>query len=683
MNFRAFLFFMAMTSTMVSYADDSDFAVSDMSASISLKIPGNDAVDYNLDFVAADNPRYNYKLVSGDSLPVLVYENINESSAGSADLTVVIVALDDIYFNYGQKVSTGYGHDDCLFCMPGFWYRQNLRSQKNAPSFRTSDSWEVREDRLSSPVTAVYDNRSRSVMSVSRLLPDAGVDALTAHSSGQVIISGKTTIGYTGFVNEGGHASLSFGFPYKETPRTYVRKLTLFPATEAFQYLPAGNSITLKWRLNRQKDVADFSECVKSLWERCYDLYNPKPVETEYDDAYMKDVLSNFFVESYVGDKSLKYYSGVWMQTSSCANTSVAEVGFTGRTLLNAFNALEYAEEKGLKDMAENARAVFESYQSCGFSDAGFIRELVDVNKNSDNDGVRSIRRQSEGVYAFLYYLDYEKRHGRKHPELESRLKLLLNSFLKLQNQDGSFPRKFKDDFSIVDKSGGSTPSATLPLVMAYRYFNNKAYLESAKRTAEYLEKELISKSDYFSSTLDADCEDKEASLYATTATYYLALASKGKERLHYAELSRKAAYFALSWYYTWDVPFAKGQMLGDVGLKTRGWSNVSVENNHIDVFVFDFTDALRWMSKEFKEHRFADFADVISSSVRQLLPVEGHMCDIAKKGFYPEVVQHTNWDYGKNGRGFYNDIFAPGWTVASLWEMLSPGRAERFIENN
>ena len=39
-----------------------------------------------------------------------------------------------------------------------------------------------------------------------------------------------------------------------------------------------------------------------------------------------------------------------------------------------------------------------------------------------------------------------------------------------------------------------------------------------------------------------------------------------------------------------------------------------------------------------------------------------------------------NNWDYGKNGKGYYNDIFAPGWTVASLWELLTPGRAERFL---
>ena len=279
-----------------------------------------------------------------------------------------------------------------------------------------------------------------------------------------------------------------------------------------------------------------------------------------------------------------------------------------------------------------------------------------------------------------LYYLNYEKQHKRKHPEWEKRVKGILDMFLKLQNEDGSFPRKFKDDLSVVDASGGSTPSATLPLVMGYKYFKDKRYFSSAKRTVEYLDKELISKADYFSSTLDANCEDKEASLAAATASYYLALVSKGVERARYASLARKATYFALSWYYTWDVPFAQGQMLGDIGLKTRGWGNVSVENNHIDVFVFDFADVLNWLAKEYGERRFSDFAQVISTSMRQLLPYEGHLCGIAKKGYYPEVVQHTNWDYGKNGKGYYNNIFAPGWTVASLWELLTPGRAESFL---
>src|SRR5690606_7495439 len=104
------------------------------------------------------------------------------------------------------------------------------------------------------------------------------------------------------------------------------------------------------------------------------------------------------------------------------------------------------------------------------------------------------IRRQSEGAFAILNYLNYEKKKGRKHPQWEAKVKSLLSKFAKLQQADGSFPRKFSDDLAIKDASGGSTPSATLPLTMAYSYFKDKAYLTSAKKTATYLEKEIISK---------------------------------------------------------------------------------------------------------------------------------------------------------------------------------------------
>ena len=561
--------------------------------------------------------------------------------------------------------------------MPGFWYRQNLRSPEKAPSFHTSDSWLVREDRLSTPLTAAFNSSKGKSMSVIRI-DKFDKEALATHKEGEVIVSGETSIGYTGFENIGGMTVLSYGFPYKEAPKTYIRKLTLAHSVEAFQLLRKGDSITLTWELS-EIDAADFSECVQRTWEYCYDTNRPQPVNTPYTVDRMKDVLSNFFVESYVNTTPTHYYSGVELKTATCDNTDVAEVGFVGRTLLNAFNALEYGSQQNRPELVNSANSIFDTYLTNGFSPAGFFNEVVHYNRDFKEANL-SIRRQSEGVYAILNYLDYEKQHKRKHPEWEKRLKVILDSFLRLQNADGSFPRKFKDDFSIVDGTGGSTPSATLPLVMAYKYFKDKRYLESAKRTVNYLENELISKSDYFSSTLDANCEDKEASLYAATATYYLALVTKGAERSHYAGLCKKAAYFALSWYYTWDVPFAEGQMLGDIGLKTRGWGNVSVENNHIDVFVFEFADVLHWLSKEYNEPRFSDFAEVISTSMRQLLPYKGHMCGVSKVGYYPEVVQHTNWDYGRNGKGYYNDIFAPGWTVASLWELFSPGRAEQFL---
>lgn len=668
------LFLGVMLLVGITGAGAANAAPEDISASISLKVPGNDAKQYPLALQKMQDGMYRCR--ASEKLPLDIIRQVVDKD-GKQRITVTLKALENVYFNYGEQIKTGYKHSDCQFYMPGFWYRRNLRSPKEAPSFHTSDSWLVREDRLSTPLTAAFNPVSGTSMSVIRI-DKFDKEALTTHKEGEIILSGETSIGYTGFCNVDGVTVLAYGFPYKEAPKTYIRKLTLAPAVEAFQLLRKGDSISMTWEVS-ERNAADFSECVQRTWEYCYDTNRPKPVDTPYTVDRMKEVMSNFFVESYVGNTPTHYYSGVELETATCANTDVAEVGFVGRTLLNAFNALEYGKQQNRQDLVDNANHIFDTYLQNGFSPAGFFNEVVHYNRGF-KETRHSIRRQSEGVYAILNYLNYEKQQKRKHPEWEKRIKGMLDSFLKLQNEDGSFPRKFKDDFSIVDASGGSTPSATLPLVMASKYFKDKRYLASAKHTVDYLEKELISKADYFSSTLDANCEDKEASLYAATAAYYLALVTKGEERAHYAGLAKKAAYFALSWYYTWDVPFAEGQMLGDIGLKTRGWGNVSVENNHIDVFIFEFADVLHWLSKEYNEPRFSDFAEVISTSMRQLLPYEGHMCGIAKVGYYPEVVQHTNWDYGRNGKGYYNNIFAPGWTVASLWELFTPGRAEQFL---
>ena len=668
------LFLGVMLLVGITGAGAANAAPEDISASISLKVPGNDAKQYPLALQKMQDGMYSCR--ASETLPLDIIRQVVDKD-GKQRITVTLKALENVYFNYGEQIKTGYKHSDCQFYMPGFWYRRNLRSPKEAPSFHTSDSWLVREDRLSTPLTAAFNPVSGTSMSVIRI-DKFDKEALTTHKEGEIILSGETSIGYTGFCNVDGVTVLAYGLPYKEAPKTYIRKLTLAPAVEAFQLLRKGDSISMTWEVS-ERNAADFSECVQRTWEYCYDTNRPKPVDTPYTVDRMKEVMSNFFVESYVGNTPTHYYSGVELETATCANTDVAEVGFVGRTLLNAFNALEYGKQQNRQDLVDNANHIFDTYLQNGFSPAGFFNEVVHYNRGF-KETRHSIRRQSEGVYAILNYLNYEKQQKRKHPEWEKRIKGMLDSFLKLQNEDGSFPRKFKDDFSIVDASGGSTPSATLPLVMASKYFKDKRYLASAKHTVDYLEKELISKADYFSSTLDANCEDKEASLYAATAAYYLALVTKGEERAHYAGLAKKAAYFALSWYYTWDVPFAEGQMLGDIGLKTRGWGNVSVENNHIDVFIFEFADVLHWLSKEYNEPRFSDFAEVISTSMRQLLPYEGHMCGIAKVGYYPEVVQHTNWDYGRNGKGYYNNIFAPGWTVASLWELFTPGRAEQFL---
>ncbi len=645
----------------------------DLIYTLNLKQPGENAVSYNLK--ANGN-----QLVStdGKELPLVITQNvINDNNERTVSIT--LTASQDIYYRFCTSLRTGFQTDDCDFYLPGFWYHQNLRSPDKAPSFKISKSWNVREDRLSSPLTSVYNKSTNRGWSVLRCL-DTPEDCLTTNTEGEVILSGNTSIGYLGFDNTGESVQLTFGYPYEETPKRYISKLTLRPAIYTFAQLKKGETKHISWKI-RSYEANDFGNFVASAWNYCYDQLQPKPLQSDINPDTIKKILTNYFRQSYVDKYNVKYLSGTMLRTSDCKPEMEMQIGFCGRTLLNAFNEIEYGENHHDIELSKMGREILESFLQNGFTPNGYFYDHLFFNKENSWDDIHSIRQQSEAAYAIFHFLNYENSRGVRHEDWEKKLKRLLDNLVNLQNADGSFPRKFHDNGSKVDVSGGSTPSATVPLVMGYVYFGNKRYLKAAQQSVDYLEKNIIDKSDYFSSTLDANCEDKEAAISAITACYYMTFVSKGEKYKHYVSLCQKATYFALSWYYLWDVPFAKGQLLGELGLKSRGWGNVSVENNHIDVFAFEFPHILNWLGEQLDDKKFCSFYNVIWHSLTQLMPTKSRHCGIAKTGFYPEVVQHTTWDYGKNGKGFYNNYFAPGWTVASLWELYSPNRTTNYFK--
>jgi hypothetical protein len=594
-------------------------------------------------------------------------------------LTITLSAREKVYFHLDLSLNTELSSGEAEFYMPGFWYHRNMRSPQEAPSFKTCKHWNFREDRMSTPLTSAFNPRNRQGVSVLRVL-DEPCDVQVQLTTGEIILPGRTSVGYAGFDGEGNTVALKFGYPYKETPKRYIRKLTLIDPITAFAKLEKGEQQTLRWRIHRYK-ANDFGSFVTQVWQYSYDCMQPQPLKSAYTGAEVKTALSDYFRHSFVDHYPLKYNSGLSLRVNDCLPETEMQIGFCGRVLLNAFNEIEYGSEIKDDGLVNMGQAIFDSFLSNGFGNGGYLHDFVNFRDGFTQEDVHSIRQQSEAVYAVLHYLKYEKSHGLRHVEWERRIRTILDNFVTLIKDDGHFARKFKSDGTDVDASGGSTPSATSALVMGWKYFGNKNYLQAARRTVNYLEKNIISQSDYFSSTLDANCEDKEAAIAAVTATYYMAMVTKGEERKHYIDLCKKAAYFAISWYYTWDVPFAPGQMTGELGLKTRGWGNVSVENNHIDVFVFELPHILSWLAQQTGEQRFKGMYDVITSSLSQLLPISNNLCGVGKRGFYPEVVQHTTWDYGHNGKGFYNDIFAPGWTIASLWELYSPNRTTNFLK--
>lgn len=600
-------------------------------------------------------------------------------SEGAEIYTCTLIANEDINFNIeASHLFKNSAFKDADFYAPGFWYKKNLRSPKKAPSMKTSDNWSFRDDRMSYPMVAAYDNVNRSAYYIERVnLPT--IDESSVERKGDEVL--KTDIGSFGFKNESGKTILCSNFPFYEYPKSYQSKLSLRDEWRAFYPLKKGESISFGWKV-KKVNLKSFEQMVQGGITSSFNKLKPQPVETKLTDNDIKTILTNYFYESLGKQKELTGFSGLWFKTKTCETTNVLSVGFCGKIFANSYNLLCYAKDNNDAKAKELAMTVLNSYFKDGFTNSGLIRELL---YNGCKEDVFTLRKQAEGIKNLIYILNHFKKEGKNYPLIEKRVSELLSRFAEMQKQDGSLPRKFDRSYKIIDKSKGSTQSIITPMVMGYRYFRNAEFLNAAIKAAEFTEKELIEKSDYFSSTLDANCEDKEAALIASSSFMHLAkVINDTEQKKRYHDLSLRAAYFTLSWYFIWDVPFDKKSLLHNLGLKTRGWGLVSTENNHIDVYAFDFPHVLNQLSNIYNNKMFSDYSKLIVSSLReQMLPYENHMQGVGKKGYMPEIIQQSEWDYGANGKGYLNSHMSVGWTVASVWEMLSPGRFDAFLKDN
>ena len=233
------------------------------------------------------------------SLPLKITRTAVRKADGTTDLTLTVEATEKCRFNIAEtSVMNGTRHEACEFYMPGFWYHHNLRSPENAPSFRTSDSWVVREDRLSTPLTGIYDPATKRACTVVRTGSDSA-DCIVQNQSGDVILPAHTSVGFTGFRNEGGMAALEFGYPYIEAPKRYIRKLTLIDPIRTFETIEKGEKRTISWQL-REFQADDYSDFVADVWNYSYDTFAPEKVSDVVDGDGAKSCLANYFRESYV-----------------------------------------------------------------------------------------------------------------------------------------------------------------------------------------------------------------------------------------------------------------------------------------------------------------------------------------------------------------------------------------------
>jgi hypothetical protein len=249
----------------------------------------------------------------------------------------------------------------------------------------------------------------------------------------------------------------------------------------------------------------------------------------------------------------------------------------------------------------------------------------------------------------FYTWYDYQKKEWlrRNRPELLSQGQAMLNfanaiRFGKTKGLNVSrwehFLRRACDFHANKILSDAWKPLSTnqaffiAPLCSAYKLFGTELYRRAAVKAGNvYASRHVSMDEPYWGGTLDASCEDKEGAFAALQG--FVALYELTKER-KYLTWAEHACDVVLTYVVVWDIDMPAGR-LRDHGFKTRGWTAVSVQNQHIDVFGILITPDIYKLGQYLDNDKLKKLAILMYRSCGQLIDPYGSQ---------GEQPMHTNY---------------------------------------
>ncbi|MBD3265673.1 hypothetical protein GF373_03305 [bacterium] len=197
------------------------------------------------------------------------------------------------------------------------------------------------------------------------------------------------------------------------------------------------------------------------------------------------------------------------------------------------------------------------------------------------------------------------------------------------------------------------------PLCYAYRLFENPLFLKAAEKAGKhYADRHLRMREPYWGGTLDARCEDKEGAFAALQGFLELYETTQEKHYLHWA---RHACDVALTYLVIWDIDMPPGR-LRDHDFNARGWTAVSPQNQHIDVYGVLIAPDVYRVGQHLNLPEYKQLAHVMFRGCGQLIDPYGSQ---------GEQPQHTNYTQQRQAvdihdlRGGYNETWTVFWITA------------------
>lgn len=197
------------------------------------------------------------------------------------------------------------------------------------------------------------------------------------------------------------------------------------------------------------------------------------------------------------------------------------------------------------------------------------------------------------------------------------------------------------------------------PLLISSDLFQNELYKKAALKAAEYYAtRHLDMKEPYWGGTLDATCEDKEG---AWGAFQGFMAAYKFTKDQKYLDWAQHAGDVVLSYTVVWDIPLPPGRM-ADHNFKTRGWTGVSPQNQHLDVYGVLTTPEFYRLGQLTNNKDLMRLSEVMYRSCGQMIDPFGSQGEQLQQTNYTQLG--TKYDV-MDLRGGYSESWTVFWITA------------------
>jgi hypothetical protein len=334
----------------------------------------------------------------------------------------------------------------------------------------------------------------------------------------------------------------------------------------------------------------------------------------------------------------------------------------------------------------------------CGQAAApGYALQLLDASPEAGLMIQKSLNFLSttpfygQGFYTW-YHADQGKwEQPRGRPEILSQGQAMQNfaNAIRIGRSQGrntsqweDFLRKASDFHSSRILGASWKPVSTneaffiAPLAQAHSLLGEARYRLAAIKAAEvYASRHLSMSEPYWGGTLDASCEDKEGAWAALEPYWggtldascedkegawaalegFLALYQLTKED-RYLQWAQHAADVVLTYLVVWDIDLPAGR-LRNHGFKTRGWTAVSVQNQHIDVYGVLIAPSIYRLGQLTNRSELQDLALLMFRSCGQLIDPFG------SQGEQPQQTNYAQRGEVKSAFRLRGD-YVEDWTV-------------------